>query len=117
MGDLNLDQFDLSTFVEVVDRKPAGNWTGDEFLGSAFWSKISGPSTDEDKSLLKDVFNPHLCDRRADGDLFVPPDTSFAHVSSLRTLVKEEMKVQQEREDRFFSNDFEMENCGPLFPA
>jgi len=115
--DLDLGRFDLSTPVQLSGKGPAASWTGDEFLGSAFWSKISGSSGGEDMDLLRKVFNPHLCDRRADGDLFVPPDTSLEHVSSLRALVGQEAALQQERTGRFLSTDFEAASCGALFPA
>jgi len=66
--------------------------------------------------LLKRVFNPSLSDRFEEGDLFVPPDTSFAYVQRLRSLVKEEEAEQQKRREHFLSKDFDTKRPGQLFP-
>merc|ERR1712242_332051 len=71
---------------------------------------------EEDRVLLNQVFNPALSDRRTEGDRFVPPDTSREYVQRIRALVQEEMAVQEQRMDLFFSKAFEQENAGPLFP-
>eukprot|EP00415_Alexandrium_ostenfeldii_P001195 UN1195 len=72
---------------------------------------------EDDKNLLRKIFNPNLSDRREDGECFVPPDTSFAYVQRLRALVKEEEAVLQLRKDHFFSSAFSQQSPGPVFPA
>merc|ERR1711907_743500 len=89
-------------------------------MGKAFWSCLednSGNLGEEDQELLKQVFNPELSDRRTEGDLFTAPDASYATVTRLRGLLKEEEKVRQRRKEHFFSKAFEKSNPGPLFPS
>merc|ERR1719464_547540 len=90
-------------------------------MSKAFWSSLSSESvthfSEEDKSLLNRIFNPNLSDRKQEGDLFIPPDTSFAYVQKLRSLVKEEEAMQQRRKEHFCSKDFSVVEPGPLFPA
>jgi len=90
-------------------------------IGAAFWSNLSNNTEsvfkDEHKALLKSIFNPHLSDRRDEGDRYVPPETSISYVDELHKLVKAENKVRQQRKDVFFSNEFLMEDVGPLFPS
>jgi len=123
--DLNLDQFNLSqpTRVqghclddvrEVVKRAP---------LGAAFWAALDAADAnglaslqESDWNLLQQIFNPNLSDRREEGDLFVPPDTSHDYVEKLRRLVKEEEEVREQRKTHFFSRDFSLACPGPLFP-
>merc|ERR1712232_480117 len=106
----------------------AGSWGGDSnslggelAIGNAFWSSVcddsKSPLKDKDKSLLMDIFNPFLSDRRDEGDKFMPPDNSFLYVNQLRNLVREEKSVQEQRKDKFLSNDFVVDNAGPLFPS
>merc|ERR1711972_1022086 len=73
--------------------------------------------TEEDKNLLSKVFNPCLSDRRDDGDRFIPPDTSFAYVQKLQSLVKEEEAMQQQRREHFLSKAFQANEPGALFPS
>jgi len=124
--DLNLGQFDLSEANEVTSQMQVGTW-GDFIQPSgvvstgAFWSSIKSDSesalAEEDKSLLKAVFNPSLSDRRNDGDVFIPPDATDSYVERLRKLVKQEDDVKQQRKELFFSNKFSMDRAGPLFPS
>lgn len=111
--DLNLNKFDLS---ETVEADAAGKST----LGEAFWADIAreGGSifAEKDRQVLKQVFNSHLSDRRADGDLFVPPNARTAHMDSLRVLIEEELCVKQKRKELFFGADFTMETPGHPFP-
>merc|ERR1719464_66306 len=90
-------------------------------ISKAFWSNLDTelPSqfSADDKALLKRIFNPQLSDRRQEGDLFVPPDTSFAYVQKLRSLVKEEEAMQQQRREHFCSASFSVDEPGALFPA
>jgi hypothetical protein len=125
--DLNLDRFNLSE----PHRRPLavggalseeGRWEGDAFLGRAFWTSIDSKEhgcDDDDTRLLRELFNPHLSDRREEGDLFVPPDPSPSNVGGLRRLLKEEREVRQARLDRFLSPAFSpgRDAAGPLFPS
>jgi len=116
--DLNLDEFNLSapTDVDICVQLDIG-----ADMSGAFWSNLSheAPSmfSEDDKRLLRSVFNPSLSDRRDEGNRFIPPDTSFAYVQKLRALVQEEEAVQQQRKDHFFSKLFSHENPGSLFPS
>jgi len=124
--DLNLGQFDLSEAVEASSEVLEGSWTGafqcsdaSLVIGGAFWDSLEaseGALKDEDKRLLKAVFNRSLSDRRQEGDLFVPPDTSASHVRRLRELVQREETLQQDRIQHFSSTAFTIDNVGPLFP-
>jgi hypothetical protein len=117
--DLNLDEFNLSE---------AGTYAGDlqateanTPIGSAFWASLDGDEetafTGEDSKLFKDIYNPKLSDRRDEGDLFVPPETSPCYIQKLRSLVKEEGSAREERQRHFLSSDFTESNAGPLFPS
>eukprot|EP00421_Protoceratium_reticulatum_P021526 CAMPEP_0168383302 /NCGR_PEP_ID=MMETSP0228-20121227/13833_1 /TAXON_ID=133427 /ORGANISM="Protoceratium reticulatum, Strain CCCM 535 (=CCMP 1889)" /LENGTH=1159 /DNA_ID=CAMNT_0008396449 /DNA_START=91 /DNA_END=3569 /DNA_ORIENTATION=+ len=126
--DLDLSKFDL-TAPSRDEEGPAASWgrnasrslDSGAAIGGAFWSNISpgsGPLfKDEDKLLLREIYDPYLSDRRDDGDLFVPPDTSFSYVQNLRRLVAEERRARQCRKDHFFSSDFVVGNAGPFFPS
>jgi len=120
--DLNLNQFCLETPQQVVE----GNWvcgpqSPDACRGmvDAFWGCVSAEksSTCEDESvnLLRSVFNPHLCDRQAEDDCFTPPDTSLNYANRLRSLVKEEEEIRQQRINHFLSTSFLEDKPGPLF--
>jgi len=118
--DLNLDEFNLSAPTELARHAVCISLEAGVDISSAFWSNLDStvPSSfnEADKSLLRKVFNPRLCDRREEGVCFVPPDTSFAYVQKLRHLVKEEETLHQKRKDHFFSRAFSLESPGPLFP-
>merc|ERR1719326_1882129 len=90
-------------------------------LGDAFWSSLDDGSKkvfhDDDQALLSNIFNPALCDRRAEGELFCPPDASHSYVAKLRTLVKEEESVREQRKEQFFSKNFVISDPGSVFPA
>merc|ERR1719221_952425 len=47
----------------------------------------------------------------------MPPDTGASHVAALRQLLEEEAAVRKERESRFLSPDFDMEEASTLFPS
>lgn len=121
--DLNLDKFDVDEPVRV--EATASQWASDAFAGGvsiskAFWTSLEDDSQSvfkpEDKRLLREVFNPHLSDRREEGDSFMPPDASFMHMEKLRGLVKREERVRQQRTEHFFSGKFSANTPGPLFP-
>jgi len=124
--DLNLGQFDLSEATEMNSQMQVGTWG--EFIQpsgvvstGAFWSNVKGDSestlADEDRNLLKAVFNPSLADRCTDGDFFVPPDASDDYVQQLRKLIAKEETVKEQRKEQFFSSKFVMDHAGPLFPS
>merc|ERR1712032_1449964 len=83
-------------------------------IGSAFWSSIE---KHEEQRLLTDIFNPHLSDRRDEGDRFAPPDANSEYLNKLRDLVKEETLLRDERRTHFFSTKFVMEDAGAMFPS
>lgn len=114
--DLNLNKFDLS---EASPAAPED--VGHATLGKAFWSNVDSAAEskfkDADKALFQGIFNPHLSDRRDEGDRFMPPDVRAAHMEALRKLVKEEETVRQRRKEHFLSKDFAAGDAGPLFPS
>lgn len=124
--DLRLDSFDLSEAKRISPEAQGGSWIGElkcltecTALGNMFFSSLESGSEvfrEEDRSLLNEIYNPKLADRRSEGDLFAPPDTSLSYVTKLRSLVKEEASVRQRRKDHFCSKSFAMEEPGALFP-
>merc|ERR1719454_1814426 len=90
-------------------------------IGDGFWSSLDDTSNkvfqDDDRDLLRSIFNPSLCDRRAEGDLFCPPDASHSYVTKLRNLVKQEETVREKRREQFLSKSFIMSDPGSVFPA
>lgn len=125
--DLRLDNFDLSTAKRVSYEANAGSWASDVrpldevmALGDSFFCSLDNQSKnvfhDEDHTLLKNIFNPSLSDRRSEGDLFCPPDASHSYVTKLRDLVKAEDTVRQLRKEQFFSKAFVTTEPGAVFP-
>merc|ERR1712203_779067 len=125
--DLNLGAFDLSDTVPLAQEDSTRSWAGDFkssdpslVVGSAFWASVDGDAesalTEEDKQLLRSIFNPSFSDRRDEADAFVPPDTSMSYIRKLRDLVKNEEMVRQERKDHFFSTRFSINDAGSVFP-
>jgi len=118
--DLGLDNFALDAAVKTTTQAFTGSW-GKAPAGEAFWACIEAGAAsaikDDDKKLLMSIFNAKLSDRRNEGDMFVPPDVSFAYVNHLRSLVKEEKKAQSAMTTHFLSSAFTMDNVGPLFPS
>jgi len=123
--DLNLDNFNLSTSSKVSPQAVAGGWMGKgddlAMISKAFWASLKDESSShfslEDRSLLREVFNPNLSDRAQEEEQFIPPATSADYVSKLRDLVKEEAQVRQRRKDHFHGKAFVMGDAGPLFPS
>jgi hypothetical protein len=107
--DLNLDAFDLTAPKRLEDGVMQQQWSlcscADMLQG-----KGSG-------SVLAKVFDPVLSDRRDEGDLFVGPDPSAAHMGKLAALVREEEQVRQRRRERFLSEDFAIGTACNLFPS
>jgi hypothetical protein len=116
--DLNLNSFDLSTAALAAD-VPVGSWQGRGFQGRSFWPSLAKmeESVAEDQHLLRAIFSSKLCDRREEGDLFVPPDARLKHVERLRALLAEEDVVRKQREEHFFSMGFLPLAPGPHFPS
>jgi hypothetical protein len=123
--DLNLDSFSLEEPVSVAAQAAKNSWAAEKATGaavaSAFWANLDGQDGSsafdaEDLRLLKSVFNPHLSDRREEGDRFTPPDPNPEYVGQLRSLVKQEEAIRQQRAEHFLSAEFRAEEPGPLFP-
>merc|ERR1712232_1439203 len=102
--DLDLNRFDLTT-THRSEKQAMASWSVDV---KSFWSSFDSNSnfTVEELALLKAIFNPNLSDRREDGDLFLPPDASFAHVKKLQGLTKSEHNARTERKAQFLSDKF-----------
>jgi len=121
--DLNLDQFNLSVPTEDGCHWQDTIQVQDETVavGEAFWKQIETSKesifSQPDQELFKQVFNPHLSDRRSDAQLFAPPRTSATCMQRLRILVKSEEIVRQQREEHFCSQTFDVQAPGPLFPG
>mmetsp|Transcript_66648 Transcript_66648/g.104176 ORF Transcript_66648/g.104176 Transcript_66648/m.104176 type:complete len:1210 (+) Transcript_66648:73-3702(+) len=124
--DLRLDSFDLSSTTRVAPEERVGTCLS-EFgplddcvaIADAFWSSLDASANylkNQDQALLREVFKPTLTDRRSDGDLFIPPDTSFSYVEKLRQLVKEEEIIRNHRKEHFFSKSFLKGDPSSLFP-
>jgi len=123
--DLSLESHNLSSATPAA----ASSWSkklrcddstsGD--LRTAFWEHIDGGAKDaildtSNIALLRKVFNPQLCDRRMEGQSFLPPQTSHEYVQKLRKLIHEEADVQQQRRSAFLSQQFSPAAPGHLFP-
>lgn len=125
--DLRLDNFDLSSAKRVSTETNAGSWATDVrpldecmVLGETFWWSLESDCKvfqADDHDLLNSIFNPELSDRRAEGDLFCPPDASHSYVTTLRTLVKQEESLRHQRTEQFLDTTFLMSEPGPAFPA
>jgi len=116
--DLNLDEFNLSAPARL---EGAVQLSAGVDISGAFWANLgdggSSAFSPEDRGLLKSVFHPSLSDRREEGDLFTPPDTSFAYVQGLRALIKEENDVRTQRKQEFCAGSFDLESPGLVFPS
>ena len=121
--DLNLDNFSLNEPTKVASEAVAGSWGSKSSMADIskdFFSmleKSDSVFSEDDKKLLRNIFNPHLSDRHEDGEVFMAPDTSSSRVSKLRNLVKEEEAVRRRRQEHFFSTGFVMGDAGALFPT
>mmetsp|Transcript_51293 Transcript_51293/g.164231 ORF Transcript_51293/g.164231 Transcript_51293/m.164231 type:complete len:617 (-) Transcript_51293:466-2316(-) len=119
--DLDLCKFDLSSVRPDTSLKYATSSDASLMFGDAFWASIARESTaslsEENKALFKAVFNPALSDRRDEGDLFIPPETSPAYLHELKDHVNEEEHLRQARERHFLSLSFDAEEVGHLFPC
>jgi len=119
--DLNLDQFNLAEPTLMEGRSWAHDASAKNApMGSAFWASLDNSGSEfraEDKNLLQAIYDPILCDRRQEGEQFIPPDTSYEYVEKLRSLVLEEVGCREQRKQHFCSKDFSMANPGPLFPV
>lgn len=118
--DLNLDNFSLASEPTRVELQANRGEEACAGIGKSFWSNLDAGSDsafhEEDKKFLRSLFNPHLSDRRTEGDLFTPPETSCDYMNRLSSLMREEKKVCEKRKDHFYSKSFSMDDPGPLFP-
>jgi len=122
--DLGLEQFNLSQPVKIDASGTVldGHESADCFqYGEEFFTYVMDDQTtvfeDEERSLLRALFNPSVSDRRSEGAKFVPPDTSLYRVKRLRELLREESAIRQERMASFISSSFDADSPGPLFPS
>lgn len=115
--DLALDEFSLTE--PVTTERLCRSWVGNVNLVDDFWKGLDEGSnvSDADQRLLRSVFKHSLCDRRDEGDRFVPPDPSYSYISRLRNIVKEENEVQMRRREMFFSKRFQEKTPGHPFPS
>lgn len=110
--DLDLAGFDLSGPVKLspaIGAKPAE-------CGERFWSWLDGADAEE-RGVFGDLFNPHLSDRREEGEQFIPPCASFGYLDKLQGLLTEEAEMKRQRKAHFLSEVFDADEPGPLFPA
>mmetsp|Transcript_146949 Transcript_146949/g.259703 ORF Transcript_146949/g.259703 Transcript_146949/m.259703 type:complete len:983 (-) Transcript_146949:35-2983(-) len=115
--DLNLDSFNISLLKQVeLGGHELISLDSCTSLGIDFWAGLEQGSGCE-KDLLRAVFNPHLSDRRDEGDLFVPPDSRPEYVEKLSKLIQGEQLLQRKRRDHFCSEKFATDSPGDLFPA
>eukprot|EP00931_Biecheleriopsis_adriatica_P026426 TRINITY_DN16083_c0_g1_i1.p1 TRINITY_DN16083_c0_g1~~TRINITY_DN16083_c0_g1_i1.p1 ORF type:complete len:1036 (-),score=244.94 TRINITY_DN16083_c0_g1_i1:61-3168(-) len=123
--DLNLDKFSLSAPERFAGSLPACSADLDSIearvtLGKAFLKSFEEQShaalEDEDKQLLKGVFNRALADRMQEDSAFTPPDPNLAYVAKLRSLVNEEQSLRERRIASFSDKRFEVGNAGSEFP-
>lgn len=102
--------------LPVVDshRRLAGDGALDSCptFDSTFWQHVDGAAEVKSglnatqKSLLQAVYNPSLCDRREEGELFMPPDTTIEYARKLKGMVDTEKHVMTDRKEHFFSTSF-----------
>jgi len=114
--DLNLNDFDLSAPKPAEERKPAL-----ACKGNGFWAELEEGAEvtmeQQDLVLMKEVFNPHLSDRRDEGEAFVGPDPSNSYLTRLEGLICAEAAARQRRLHHFSSSSFNTAEAGPLFPS
>jgi hypothetical protein len=115
--DMNLDKFDVS----APARADPSLGQASSQIGRAFWASVDSDAssvfTEQDKHFFKDLFNPTVCDRRDEGDVFTPPDTRLEYMEKLQALIKEEAETRQQRTEAFLSESFDMDKPGALFPS
>lgn len=119
--DLRLDRFDMSAPKRLILQASAIHSLDTcVAMGDAFWACLDSDAEvrrNDSLQLLREVFHPKLSDRRAEGDRFIPPDTSYEYVAKLRDLVQQEEAVREQRKEVFFSDKFSTQNPGHLFPS
>mmetsp|Transcript_22503 Transcript_22503/g.52333 ORF Transcript_22503/g.52333 Transcript_22503/m.52333 type:complete len:775 (-) Transcript_22503:55-2379(-) len=107
--DLNLSNQNVSRAARLdfnTSNGTASECQGLTGIASQFWSHIDTDDsrslfTDGNLELLRKVFDPRLCDRRMEGDRFVPPATRLACVERLRRQVSVEQDQRELRKDTF----------------
>eukprot|EP00930_Biecheleria_cincta_P000292 TRINITY_DN10061_c0_g1_i1.p1 TRINITY_DN10061_c0_g1~~TRINITY_DN10061_c0_g1_i1.p1 ORF type:complete len:1063 (-),score=187.22 TRINITY_DN10061_c0_g1_i1:320-3508(-) len=123
--DLNLDKFSLLSpdgFAGTLPpcSAPFDSREGRVVLGRCFLERLAQNShnlKEEDKGLLKMLFNPTMCDRTLEGDAFIPPDPNSEYIERVRNLVNEEALLLKRRKAHFSDKGFIVDNAGPEFPS
>jgi hypothetical protein len=122
--DLDVEQFDLLQARSVEGLCLAKDFKDPIVLARAFWPAIVATEgtpaacfKEQDKQLLRNIFNPRLSDRRQEGDLFQPPATAVSYVDELRNLLQQEDEVRQKRKKHFLSESFDPACAGQAFPS
>jgi len=110
--DLGLERFNVSEAVRLADEPPSARVTFGERLFAEFDDFEEQPAL----ALLKDVFDPRLCDRRAEAANFRLATESEEYFARLGQLVGDEKRVRLHRQEHFFSSAFDAGQPGPLFP-
>jgi len=111
--DLNLDSFNLSATTQAA--LPSASASPFE-PGKAFFSVLDARPA-ASAALLRQLFGACVCDRRDEGDSFVPPESSPAYLDHLRKLLQVEKEVSEARLELFRSPSFAAESAGELFPS
>lgn len=126
--DLSLDNIDMrrnaaeNSDVDFWGRCLLPSQTKPGSFVEEFWSSLLGRGavssafSEDGKYLLKDIFHSNLSDRRAEGDRFVPPSTSYSHVQKLIDLTTHEFDFRQRRIDEFLSATFSRNAPSKEFP-
>ena len=123
--DLNLDQFNLTEVEQFAGSLPACSADAKSLearttLGRAFLESLrSGfgkEVSEENRELLKGIFNPALADRTEEADAFIPPDPNLSYISRVRNLVNDEQALLKKRKGAFCDRSFTPGSCGPEFP-
>eukprot|EP00930_Biecheleria_cincta_P018205 TRINITY_DN14262_c0_g1_i1.p1 TRINITY_DN14262_c0_g1~~TRINITY_DN14262_c0_g1_i1.p1 ORF type:complete len:1026 (+),score=214.71 TRINITY_DN14262_c0_g1_i1:23-3100(+) len=123
--DLNLDKFALlspDSFAGTLPpcSAPLDSREARVTLGRAFLRSLRQEShslKEEDRTLLKAVFNQALCDRIHDDDAFIPPDPNSDYINKVRNLVNEETMLLKRRKGMFAGKGFSVDNAGATFPS
>eukprot|EP00930_Biecheleria_cincta_P040213 TRINITY_DN2756_c0_g2_i2.p1 TRINITY_DN2756_c0_g2~~TRINITY_DN2756_c0_g2_i2.p1 ORF type:complete len:1138 (+),score=237.20 TRINITY_DN2756_c0_g2_i2:59-3472(+) len=124
--DLNLDKFSLAAPERMSNSLPPCSSSLDSLegrvgIGRAFLESLQQGSCSDLKlehlSLLRNIFNPAMCDRIEEGTAFVPPDPNYEYVAKVRNLVKDESSILAARKIIFFNKTFVEEHPGPEFPS
>eukprot|EP00930_Biecheleria_cincta_P060789 TRINITY_DN4638_c0_g1_i4.p1 TRINITY_DN4638_c0_g1~~TRINITY_DN4638_c0_g1_i4.p1 ORF type:complete len:1016 (-),score=215.54 TRINITY_DN4638_c0_g1_i4:82-3129(-) len=124
--DLNLDKFSLDAPDRMNNSIPSCSASLDSLegrvtLGRAFLQGLQAglhPGLkDEFQQLLKQIFNPAMCDRIEEGAAFVPPDPDLEYIGKVRNLVNDENMILTRRKAHFLDKSFVVDKPGSDFPS